>query len=92
MTLTRGKHPRDWLWFMIENVPLMIAWLPTTEARMAIISTGQCTHSVSKTNKRKVLDSVFFFSMEETFENKGKKILTWHRDVESNRVSRVVML
>jgi hypothetical protein len=25
---------------MIENVPLMIAWLPTTEAKIANISTG----------------------------------------------------
>ena len=35
MTLALGKQSSDWLWFMIKNVPLMIAWLPTTKARMA---------------------------------------------------------
>jgi len=34
---------------MIENVPLMIAWLPTTEARIAKISTGHLTLSAAKT-------------------------------------------
>jgi hypothetical protein len=33
---------------MIENVPLMIAWLPTTEARIAKISTGHLTLSAAK--------------------------------------------
>lgn len=47
MTFTLGKQPSDWLWLIIENVPLMIAWLPTTEARMATTSTGHLTISVS---------------------------------------------
>lgn len=51
MTLTLGKQPSDWLWFMIENVPLMIAWLPTTEARMATTSTGHLTGAAPKNFK-----------------------------------------
>lgn len=50
-TLTLGKQPSDWLWLMIENVPLMIAWLPTTAARMAIINTGHLTLSAPKNLK-----------------------------------------
>jgi hypothetical protein len=33
---------------MIENVPLMIAWLPTTEARIAIMRTGILNFSVTE--------------------------------------------
>jgi hypothetical protein len=40
---------------MIENVPLMIAWLPTTEARIAKISTGHLTLSAAK-----ILNNVFY--------------------------------
>ena len=43
--MTLGKQPRDWLWFMMENVPLMIAWLPTTEANIATARTGHLTLS-----------------------------------------------
>lgn len=42
-TFTRGKQPRAWHCFTIENVAVMTAWLPTTEARVAITSTGQNT-------------------------------------------------
>lgn len=45
--MTLGKQPSDWLWFMIENVPLMIAWLPTTEASIASPSTGHLTLSTN---------------------------------------------
>jgi hypothetical protein len=37
---TRGKHPREVHCLIIENVPVMTAWLPTTAARMAIARTG----------------------------------------------------
>lgn len=43
---------------MIENVPLMIAWLPTTEARMAIASTGHLKLSVSQVLVVKLLDNL----------------------------------
>lgn len=32
---------------MIENVPVMMAWLPTTAARMAITRTGHLSFSAS---------------------------------------------
>jgi len=31
---------------MMENVPLMMAWLPTTDAKIATTSTGHLTLSV----------------------------------------------
>ena len=40
MILTRGKQPKAEHCFIIENVPVIIAWLPTTAASTAIIRTG----------------------------------------------------
>jgi hypothetical protein len=37
---TRGKQPREVHCLIIENVPVITAWLPTTAARMAIARTG----------------------------------------------------
>ena len=49
---------------MIENVPLMIAWLPTTEARIANISTGHLTLSAAKN-----LHDVFYNMLSYRQEN-----------------------
>lgn len=40
ITLTLGKQLRAELCLMIEKVPVMMAWLPTTAASMAITRTG----------------------------------------------------
>lgn len=32
ITLTLGKHPSAKHWFMMENVAVMAAWLPTADA------------------------------------------------------------
>jgi len=44
-TFTLEKQLRDWLWLMMENVPLMMAWLSTTDAKIASTSTGHLTLS-----------------------------------------------
>ena len=49
---------------MIENVPLMIAWLPTTEARIAKISTGHLTLSAAEK-----LHDVFYNMLSYRQEN-----------------------
>lgn len=43
--LTRGKHPSAWHCLMMEKVPVIMAWLPTTAARIAIPSTGHLSFS-----------------------------------------------
>ena len=42
---TRGKQPREVHCLIIENVPVMTAWLPTTAARIAIARTGHLIFS-----------------------------------------------
>jgi hypothetical protein len=39
-TFTLGKQPNARDCLIIENVPVMTAWLPTTDASIAIASTG----------------------------------------------------
>ncbi|KAG5573712.1 hypothetical protein H5410_063478 [Solanum commersonii] len=43
--LTRGKQPSELHCLTIENVAVMIDWLPTMAARVAITKTGQYTPS-----------------------------------------------
>lgn len=43
--LTLGKQPKAEHCFMIENVPVIMAWLPTTAASMAITRTGHLNFS-----------------------------------------------
>lgn len=45
MILTFGKHPNAQHCLMIEKVPVIIAWLPTTAASMAIAKTGHLIFS-----------------------------------------------
>jgi hypothetical protein len=52
-TFTLGKQLKDRLWLIMENVPLMIAWLPTTDAKIASTSTGHRTHSAITKPKKK---------------------------------------
>jgi hypothetical protein len=42
---TRGKQPREAHCLIIENVPVMTAWLPTTAARIAIAIMGHLIFS-----------------------------------------------
>lgn len=57
--LTRGKQPSALHWLMFEKVAEMIAWLPTTVARVAIIRTGQKTPSESA--NQKICVSLMYF-------------------------------
>lgn len=43
--MTLGKQPRAEHCFIIEKVPVIIAWLPTTAASIAITRTGHLNFS-----------------------------------------------
>lgn len=45
ITLTLGKQPNAEHCLIIEKVPVIMAWLPTTAARMAIARTGHLIFS-----------------------------------------------
>jgi hypothetical protein len=53
-TFTLGKQLRDRLWLIMENVPLIIAWLPTTDAKIASTSTGHLIDSAIQNQKNGV--------------------------------------
>ena len=52
-TFTLGKQLKERLWLIMENVPLMIAWLPTTDAKIANTSTGHLTLSAFQSRDHK---------------------------------------
>lgn len=73
MILTLGKHPREEHCLMIEKVPVIMAWLPTTAAIMAITSTGHLSFSgptdLHKFRERSILD----FTNSSTLEVRVKQ-------------------
>lgn len=67
---TRGKQPRAEHCFMMEKVPVMTAWLPTTAASIAIARTGHlnCSGREDK-NAVKLTDAVLCFTISRVRSN-----------------------
>lgn len=89
--LTLGKHPRAEHCFMIEKVPVIMAWLPTTAARIAITRTGHL--NFSNTTIQEYISWVEIISwLLLYFKELQLKIITRHRDVKSDLILNVMVL
>lgn len=70
---TLGKHPKAEHCFMMEKVPVIMAWLPTTAASMAIASTG---HRIRSNMIRVVMSICRSYDCNKFGEPKRMHMLT----------------
>lgn len=89
--MTRGKQPRAEHCFMMEKVPVIMAWLPTTAARIAITKTGHLNFS-RHDNTSASYELIWNHLHSSESDEIRLKILTWYRDVEPDLTLYTVVL
>lgn len=86
-TLTLGKQLNAEHCLMIEKVPVMMDWLPTTAASMAITRTGHLNFSERQNSQIFQLLENFSISFSSTLSQKDQIILpTWYRYIKAKVV------
>ena len=76
---------------MIEKVPVIIAWLPTTAARIAITKTGHLSFSKTITQVSHVSGNSFM-NNPSTSDEFWSEILTGYRDVKPDMILHIMVL
>lgn len=101
---TPGKQLNEEHCLIIEKVPVIIAWLPTTAASIAITRTGHLsdsTKTVASVNDAKYAGFLKwnivitnFFTDNILKGEKGNEEITWYWHIKSNLITtlKVVML